>query len=85
MFSKAMSEDDGSVDGADGVEGGNFACVAAKAVTAVGALFGAEEAGLVEFLEDLGQERERDVVALRNFLGTGDTVAGVDGEVLEGD
>ena len=85
MFGEAMGENDGSVDGADGVECRDLARVPGEAVAAVGALFGAEESGFIEFLQNFGQEREWDVVGCGNFLRTGDAMGGVDGEVLEGD
>lgn len=84
MVGKAVRQDDGSVNRTDGVEGRDFARIATEAVAAVGALFRSKKSRFVQFLEYFRKQRERDVIALGNFLGAGDALAGVDCQVLEG-
>lgn len=85
MVGKAVRQDDRSVNRTDGVEGRDFARIATEAVAAVGALFRSKKSRFVQFLEYFRKQRERDVIALGNFLGAGDALAGVDCQMLEGD
>jgi len=90
MIRKAGVEDDGAIDGADDLEGGDAGGGAGQAVAAVGALLGGQEALAGELLEDLGEDGHGNAVELGHLLGArggraGGAGAAMEGEVAEAD
>ena len=65
----ATGDEEWAVDGADDFEGGDLVGRPGEGVAAVGAGVGDEQAGAGEGLQDLGQQRRRDVVGLGDVLG----------------
>jgi len=81
---EAGSEDDRAIDDADDFENADEIGVAGELVTAVCALDAKQKAGLAQLLENLGENRKRDMVGVADFLGAGSALTG-ESKMAEGD
>jgi hypothetical protein len=82
----ATSDKERAVDGADDLEGGDLGGRPGERVTAIGSGVREEQTGASESLQNLGQQRRRNVVGLGDILGALGGNAGhggLLGEVLE--
>jgi len=71
MLGETGGQNDRAIDQADDFEDGDVRRPARQTVAAMGPCSGFQEALLGQFLQDFGEQRQRDTVAVGDFLGAG--------------
>src|SRR5712664_1854443 len=85
MRREAGGQNDRTVDGADHFERGNLVGLPRQPIATIGSGQRLQQPDLGELLQNFGQQRQRNPVALGNGLSAGGGIRGVDRHVLQGD
>jgi hypothetical protein len=78
------SDQHGSIDGGNDIEGADLPRLLGQQVTAAGAMFGGDERVMRQLLQYFGHQRRGDAVLLGNFAGTASVLLAVHRQVLDG-
>lgn len=68
VIGEAVGKNDGSIDRPDRFERGDLVRIAGQAIAAPGALFGVKKALAGQFLEDFGEQGQRNVIGVGDVL-----------------
>ena len=76
VVGKTSGEDDRAVNGADDLENAEKMGIAGEFISAIGALDAGEKTSFRKLLQNLGEDRQGDMVGIADFLGAGGPLTG---------